>query len=130
MVPYFALAKGFLTGKYRDGVTIDSPRAGGAAQYLARPRAAAVLAVLDEVANARGASVASVALAWLAAQPTVVAPIASARNTQQLADLVASVELHLSEDELRLLPTRRLSPRRSEPEAPASTCGRSAFHRV
>ncbi|WP_345763364.1 aldo/keto reductase [Diaminobutyricibacter sp. McL0608] len=102
VVPYFALAKGFLTGKYRDGVTIDSPRAGGAAQYL-HDRGRSVLAVLDEIANARGASVASVALAWLAAQPTVVAPIASARNTQQLADLVASVELHLNEDELRLL---------------------------
>jgi aryl-alcohol dehydrogenase-like predicted oxidoreductase len=102
VVPYFALAKGFLTGKYRDGVTIDSPRSGGASHYL-DDRGRAVLSVLDEVANARGASVASVALAWLAAQPTVVAPIASARNTAQLADLVASVELRLSEDEVRLL---------------------------
>ncbi len=102
VVPYFALAKGFLTGKYRDGVTIDSPRSGGASHYL-DDRGRAVLTVLDEVANARGASVASVALAWLAAQPTVVAPIASARNTEQLADLVASVELQLSDDEMRLL---------------------------
>ncbi len=102
VVPYFALAKGFLTGKYRDGVTIDSPRAGGALQYL-DDRGRAVLAVLDDVANARVASVASVALAWLAAQPTVVAPIASARSTEQLAELVASVELQLSDDELRLL---------------------------
>jgi aryl-alcohol dehydrogenase-like predicted oxidoreductase len=102
VVPYFALAKGFLTGKYRDGVTIDSPRAGGASEYLDE-RGRGVLAALDEVAGARGASVASVALAWLAAQPTIVAPIASARNTEQLADLVASVELELSDDELGLL---------------------------
>jgi aryl-alcohol dehydrogenase-like predicted oxidoreductase len=102
VVPYFALAKGFLTGKYRDGVTIDSPRADGASEYLDE-RGRGVLAALDEVAGARGASVASVALAWLAAQPTIVAPIASARNTEQLADLVASVELELSDDELGLL---------------------------
>jgi len=102
VVPYFALAKGFLTGKYRDGVTIDSPRAGGASEYLDE-RGRGVLAALDEVAGARGASVASVALAWLAAQPTIVAPIASARNPEQLADLVASVELELSDDELGLL---------------------------
>lgn len=102
VVPYFALAKGFLTGKYRDGVTIDSPRASGATQYLDE-RGRGVIAALDDVAGARGASVASVALAWLAAQPTVVAPIASARNVDQLTDLIASVELQLSGDELALL---------------------------
>ncbi len=62
-----------------------------------------MLAVLDEVAGAHGATVASVALAWLAAQPTVVAPISSARNTQQLVDLIASVDLELSADELSAL---------------------------
>jgi len=102
VVPYFALAKGFLTGKYRDGVTIDSPRAGGASEYLDE-RGLGVLAALDDVASAHGASVASVALAWLAAQPTVVAPIASARNTLQLADLVAGAELQLTDVELDLL---------------------------
>ena len=102
VVPYFALAKGFLTGKYRDGVTVDSPRAGGASQYL-DDRGRAVLAALDSVAHAHGVAAASVALAWLAAQPTVVAPIASARNAEQLHDLIASVELELTADELTAL---------------------------
>jgi aryl-alcohol dehydrogenase-like predicted oxidoreductase len=102
VVPYFALAAGFLTGKYRDGVEVDSPRAAGASKYL-DDRGRAVLAALDDVAEARNASVATVALAWLAAQPTVVAPISSARNLQQLPDLIASVELQLTPDEIDAL---------------------------
>jgi aryl-alcohol dehydrogenase-like predicted oxidoreductase len=102
VVPYFALAAGFLTGKYRDGVEVDSPRAAGASKYL-DDRGRAVLAALDDVAAAHDASVATVALAWLAAQPTVVAPISSARNLQQLPDLLASVELELTRDEIDVL---------------------------
>ncbi|GAB3585906.1 aldo/keto reductase [Leifsonia lichenia] len=102
VVPYFALAAGFLTGKYRDGVTVDSARAAGASKYL-DDRGRSVLAALDEVAAAHDASVASVALAWLAAQPTVVAPIASARTIDQLSDLLASVTLELTSDELDAL---------------------------
>jgi aryl-alcohol dehydrogenase-like predicted oxidoreductase len=102
VVPYFALAAGFLTGKYRDGVEVDSPRAAGASKYL-DDRGRAVLAALDDVAEARNASVATIALAWLAAQPTVVAPISSARNLQQLPDLIASVELQLTPDEIDAL---------------------------
>lgn len=89
-VPYFGLAKGFLTGKYRvGGPEVDSPRAGGASQYL-NERGLAVLNALDQIAEAHGVAVASVALAWLAAQPTVAAPIASASKPEQVADLVAS----------------------------------------
>jgi aryl-alcohol dehydrogenase-like predicted oxidoreductase len=99
VVPYFALAAGFLTGKYRDGVTVDSARAAGASKYL-DDRGRAVLAALDDVASAHDVSVASVALAWLAAQPTVVAPIASARTLDQLPDLIASVGLDLTPAEL------------------------------
>lgn len=102
VMPYFALAAGFLTGKYRDGVTVDSARAGGAAKYL-DDTGRAVLSALDEVAAAHDASVASVALAWLAAQPTITAPIASARTTEQLPDLLASVDLELTADELEAL---------------------------
>ena len=102
-IPYFALAMGFLTGKYRPGgEAVDSPRAGGATPYL-ESGGAQVLEALDEVAAAHGVSVAAVALAWLAAQPTVVAPIASARNTEQLADLLQMSELELSDDELGAL---------------------------
>jgi aryl-alcohol dehydrogenase-like predicted oxidoreductase len=62
-----------------------------------------VLAVLDEIAAGHGVPVPAVALAWLAAQPTVVAPIASARNAAQLADLLPVLDLELTDDELRLL---------------------------
>ncbi|NEC76342.1 aldo/keto reductase, partial [Streptomyces rochei] len=70
-VPYYALAAGFLTGKYRPGATVDSPRAGGAARHLETERGRRVLAALDEIAGAHDAPVATVALAWLATQPTV-----------------------------------------------------------
>jgi aryl-alcohol dehydrogenase-like predicted oxidoreductase len=103
-VPYFSLARGFLTGKYRPGgAEVDSPRAGGVRDLYFNDRGFAVLEALDEVAAAHGASVAAVSLAWLAAQPTVVSPIASATSTEQLAELLQFVSLQLSEDELRLL---------------------------
>ncbi|MCO1579597.1 aldo/keto reductase [Crossiella sp. SN42] len=101
-VPYWGLAKGFLTGKYRPGVEVDSPRAAGASAYLDE-RGLRVLAVLDELAAAHHTSVAAVALAWLTAQPTVAAPIASARNLDQLADLLAAATLELAEDEVQRL---------------------------
>ncbi|MEV4043547.1 MULTISPECIES: aldo/keto reductase [unclassified Streptomyces] len=102
-VPYYALAAGFLTGKYRPGTAVDSPRAGGAAKHLESERGRRVLAALDEIAEAHGAPVATVALAWLAAQPTVAAPIASARTVEQLPALLGVAELRLTEDEVRRL---------------------------
>lgn len=102
-LPYYALAKGFLTGKYRDGgPAVDSVRAEGALAYL-DDRGRAVLAVLDEIAAGHRVPVAAVALAWLAAQPTVAAPIASARTVEQLEDLLPVLRLQLTDDELRLL---------------------------
>jgi aryl-alcohol dehydrogenase-like predicted oxidoreductase len=102
-LPYFGLAKGFLAGKYRskDASTL-SPRAKGAMSYLDE-RGERVLGVLDEIAASHGVSVAAVSLAWLAAQPTVTAPIASARNTEQLAELLPFVDLKLTDDELKVL---------------------------
>lgn len=100
-MPYYALAKGFLTGKYRPGTVIDSARAAGAGAYL--DRGLGVLAVLDEIAAGHEVPVASVALAWLADQPTVTAPIASARTPEQLAELLPMLALHLTDDERRLL---------------------------
>ncbi|MFE0865186.1 aldo/keto reductase [Streptomyces rochei] len=102
-VPYYALAAGFLTGKYRPGATVDSSRAGGAARHLETERGRRVLAALDEIAGAHDAPVATVALAWLAAQPTVAAPIASARTVEQLPALLGVAELTLTEDEVRRL---------------------------
>jgi aryl-alcohol dehydrogenase-like predicted oxidoreductase len=95
--PYYALAKGFLSGKYRPGVQIDSPRAAGA--YLDQ-RGLRLLGVLDEIAATHRTTVAAVSLAWLAAQPTVVAPIASARSVEQLADLLPFVDITLGPGEL------------------------------
>jgi aryl-alcohol dehydrogenase (NADP+) len=102
-VPYWALARGFLTGKYRPGVDVDSPRAGQVARYVEDPRAMAVLEALDRMAETRGTTVAAVALAWVRAQPGVVAPIASARNPRQLAEILPGASLELSGDELREL---------------------------
>ncbi|WP_348523635.1 aldo/keto reductase [Demequina litorisediminis] len=83
VLPYWALASGFLTGKYRDAdQDTHSPRAPEALKYLDE-RGQRALAVLDEVAAAHEVPVASVALAWLVAQPTVAAPIASARHAGQ-----------------------------------------------
>ncbi|MFH8409018.1 aldo/keto reductase [Streptomyces sp. NPDC018019] len=102
-VPYYALASGFLTGKYRPDSDVNSVRSEKAAQHLSTDRGRKVLAALDTVAAAHQAEHATVALAWLAAQPTVTAPIASARTVDQLPALMALSDLHLTEDELTLL---------------------------
>jgi aryl-alcohol dehydrogenase-like predicted oxidoreductase len=103
VLPYFGLAKGFLTGKYRPGSPEgDSPRAQRARAYLT-DRGLATLGVLDEVAAAHETTVAAVALAWLLAQPTIVSPIASARTPEQLADLLPVADLRLTADELARL---------------------------
>jgi aryl-alcohol dehydrogenase (NADP+) len=104
VAPYYALAKGFLTGKYRDGAAVDSPRAEGARAYL-DDRGRAVLADLDEIAAAHDTTLAAVALAWLKQRPGVVAPIASARSVEQLAGLLPMAELTLTGDELARLET-------------------------
>ncbi|MGX8906909.1 aldo/keto reductase [Streptomyces netropsis] len=102
-VPYFALASGFLTGKYRPGRTVDSARATGAGKYLESERGRRVLAALDEVAEAHDAELATVALAWLNAQPTVASPLASARTVEQLPALLAVADVTLTEAELKRL---------------------------
>ena len=100
VLPYFALAKGFLTGKYRpDGEAGESQRADAARAYLDE-RGAAVLDALDEVAAAHETTVAAVALAWLLAQPRVVAPIASARTTEQLEQILPAATLALTPAEV------------------------------
>lgn len=101
--PYFALASGFLTGKYRPGEQVDSRRAAGAAKHLETERGRQVLTALDAVAESRNLPVATVALAWLAARPTVVAPIASARTVEQLAPLLALADTELTADEVASL---------------------------
>lgn len=101
--PYYSLAHGFLTGKYRstgDATTVGaSPRAERAVDYL-DDRGQKVLAALDRVAAAHDVEVTTVSLAWLRAQLTVVAPIASARNVGQLDALLASMSLELTAAEV------------------------------
>jgi aryl-alcohol dehydrogenase-like predicted oxidoreductase len=101
-IPYFALASGFLTGKYRPEAKVASQRAQTAGAYL-NEKGIKVLAALDEVAATHNAAIATIALAWLAAQPTVVAPIASARTTGQLPDLLSVSGVRLSDQEIRKL---------------------------
>jgi len=98
-VPFWSLAKGFLTGKYRPGVEVESVRAKAASKYLDE-HGLQVLEVLDELAETHATTVASVALAWLAQQPTVAAPIASARTLEQLSDLVPVLSLELTQAEV------------------------------
>lgn len=102
-VPYYALASGFLTGKYRDGEVVEGARAAGAGKHLETERGRKVLAALDDIAEAHRVPVATIALAWLAAQPTVTAPIASARIVDQLPALVRVAEVTLTEAEVERL---------------------------
>ena len=103
-VPYYSLAKGFLTGKYRRGQPHDSQRPGrhNGGAYLDE-RGLRVLGALDEAAAAHETTLAAVALAWLRAQPTVIAPISSARTPEQLAELLPMTELDLTASELERL---------------------------
>ncbi|HXW34921.1 MAG TPA: aldo/keto reductase, partial [Acidimicrobiales bacterium] len=102
VLPYFALAMGFLTGKYRPGRgDVDSQRAEAARRYL--DGGERVLKALDEVGAAHRSSVAAVALAWLRARPKIVAPIASARTVSQLDEILPSVKLDLTADEIEQL---------------------------
>jgi aryl-alcohol dehydrogenase-like predicted oxidoreductase len=95
VIPYFSLAGGFLSGKYRSEADAkDKPRAGIVGKYL-NPPGFAVIAALDQVASDYKSTPAAVALAWLIAQPGITAPIASATNEKQLADLVKAAELKL-----------------------------------
>jgi len=103
VIPYYGLASGFLTGKYRSEADFSkSPRGGNMSRYL-NDRGLKILAALDEVSAARGATLAQVALAWLMAQPSLAAPIASATSVEQVQDLATAVEVKLSADDLARL---------------------------
>jgi len=98
-IPFYGIARGFLTGKYRPGITeVDSKRAAGAREY-ATDKNYAVLSAMDEIAKDHNAPLGAIALSWLRAQPTVSAPIASARTVPQLEELIQVVELSSAEVE-------------------------------
>jgi aryl-alcohol dehydrogenase-like predicted oxidoreductase len=98
-IPFYGIARGFLSGKYRPGVTeVDSKRAAGAREY-ATDKNYGVLSVMDEVAKNHNVSLSAVALAWLRSQPSVSVPIASARTVEQVEEIVQVVELGVEEVE-------------------------------
>ena len=99
-IPFFGLARGFLSGKYRRGVTVDSIRAAGVAEYQTE-KGYAIVDALTEIAQSHNSSVSAVALAWLRANPQVSTPIASARTVEQLHEIMQVVEL--SSQEVALL---------------------------
>jgi len=103
VVPYFSLASGFLSGKYRSEADAGGKaRSGFVTKYL-NDRGMAVLAALDAVAGETGATQAQVALAWTMAQPGITAPIASATKVSQLEDLLGATTLRLTDAQLRRL---------------------------
>ena len=99
-IPFYGIARGFLTGKYRLGITeVDSKRAARAREYE-NDKNFAVLAAMDEISTAHNhAPLAAIALAWLRAQPTVSAPIASARTVEQLNEIIQIIDLSTAEVE-------------------------------
>ncbi|MCD9031909.1 aldo/keto reductase [Luteimonas sp. Y-2-2-4F] len=105
VVTYYALASGFLSGKYRrpEDAAKSSARGAGVVEKYLNPRGERILEALDGVAAAHRATPAQVALAWLIARPGVTAPIASATGTAQLQELIAAAELALSADEIAAL---------------------------
>jgi aryl-alcohol dehydrogenase-like predicted oxidoreductase len=103
VIPYFALASGFLSGKYRsEGDAAKSIRGSTIVEKYLNPRGFRILQALDEVAHRYSTSLTSVALAWLMARPSISAPIASATSKEQLAELVKAVHLSLWKDEASL----------------------------
>ncbi len=112
-MPYFGLARGFLSGKYRPGGKLpESPRAAGVRESYFNDRGFDVLYALDTVAAAHRTPVAAVALAWLLTRPAVLAPIASATSPEQLAELLPATELELTAEEIQLLDSAS-SPRQT-----------------
>ena len=101
-LPYFGLARGFLTGKYRDGAVVESVRSRAVSTYD-DDRGRAALSALATVADAHDVPMAAAALAWLLTRPAVVAPIASARTPEQLVDLLPMATLELTAAEVALL---------------------------
>lgn len=103
VIPYFALASGFLTGKYRTEADLKKSPRGGRMKELLSGRGQKLLQAMDGVAARHGASLAQVALAWLMARPSITAPIASATTSTQLKELAPAAELNLTADDMKAL---------------------------
>jgi aryl-alcohol dehydrogenase-like predicted oxidoreductase len=103
VIPYYSLASGFLSGKYRSEDDLNkSPRGYGIKKYL-NDRGFKILSALDKVAESHGASPARIALAWLLHKPEITSPIVSATNEKQMNELILSTQISLSPDEMEFL---------------------------
>eukprot|EP01118_Nematostelium_gracile_P004511 TRINITY_DN1528_c0_g1_i12.p1 TRINITY_DN1528_c0_g1~~TRINITY_DN1528_c0_g1_i12.p1 ORF type:complete len:317 (+),score=62.44 TRINITY_DN1528_c0_g1_i12:236-1186(+) len=102
---YYALASGFLSGKYRSEADLNKSQRGGGIKSFLNERGFKILDALDQVAERQGTQPASVAIAWLIARPSVTAPIASVTSTDQLKDLEHAAKIQLSADDIQLLDT-------------------------
>jgi aryl-alcohol dehydrogenase-like predicted oxidoreductase len=103
VIPYFSLAAGFLSGKYRSKQDTEKAARGAMVQKYLNDGGFGVIAALNEVADARRSTPARVALAWLIAQPGITAPIASATNDKQLNDLAEAAKLKLDRESIEKL---------------------------
>lgn len=103
VIPYYSLASGFLTGKYRSKADLGQSARGKSVEKYLDERGFRILKALDEVAARRGSTPARVAIAWLLARPSITAPIASATRTEQLDDLIEATRLRLDEGDVALL---------------------------
>jgi aryl-alcohol dehydrogenase-like predicted oxidoreductase len=101
VIPFFGLAKGFLSGKYRKASDIEGrPRAAGLKKYFEGDRGMRILAALDSVAKRKGSTPAQVSLAWIMAQPSIAAPIVSVTSVPQLDEIAGAARLKLSSEAL------------------------------
>jgi aryl-alcohol dehydrogenase-like predicted oxidoreductase len=100
VIPYYSLASGFLTGKYRSEADLAKSPRGGAVQKYLNQRGKAVLDALDAVAARQKATAAQVALAWLIARPSITAPIVSATSVAQLKEILKAADLKLSQEDI------------------------------
>ncbi len=108
VLPYFSLAAGFLTGKYRSETDVNkSPRGQSIVKKYLNERGRRIIAALDQVAKEEKATPAQIALAWLIAQPTVVAPLVSATSVDQWNELLPSIRLKLNQSEVESLAQAR-----------------------
>lgn len=103
VIPYFSLASGFLTGKYRSEKDLENRSRGSRVQKYLNARGLRILAALDEVSKHNNATPAQVSLAWLLAKPTIAAPIASATSVKQLDELLGGAQLKLNADAIQKL---------------------------
>jgi aryl-alcohol dehydrogenase-like predicted oxidoreductase len=103
VIPYYALAAGFLTGKYRTAEDVKAGSRGYKVERYMNEKGQRVLSALEKIAGESRATMGQVAIAWLAAQPAVTAPIASATSPEQVDELVAAANLKLSADAVKLL---------------------------